>query len=462
MKKMLASRPRILFGVLAVLICMAGNSLGQDVANSTNAGSPAVYSNASSPTIVYSNAYVDASASGIAGDVCAKLTTALGQIAGYSAGTAVIDARGIASTALACSSTDQNPWNGITTPSEVLLPAGVIQIYNGWTLPAGTKLIGEGGEDPGSSDATVGRTIIQAEGSFSGYILQMGTSSTCGSGLVYGVSIEDLVVDGNSISGIDGINNSYCGDLSYVDHVTLYRIGGTGLNVGASATNSGPYTNITFDTTVSGGSGTTGAILQATTRGIQGMTCTTGTATLTGNNVGTCINIATGANGNAIEDVRVEGFSVGVNVGASNTVLMNIDGDTNPHNSSTTLTVISLSSTVTDVAAIAVTNNCASSCTDNNDFTISDSATSTNLKAKTDPFIAAYVLGDSPSSGIYSRYTTSPTVASWSVGNGPAPTTSCAPGSLFSNTSGSPYALYVCSAVPTTGAWKAISLTAAP
>jgi hypothetical protein len=71
--------------------------------------------------------------------------------------------------------------------------------------------------------------------------------------------VENLTLDGQGGS-INGIVNQYSQDFSYVDHVSLYQIRGTGLSASGSANNSGPYSNITFDLgSISGLSSTTRA-----------------------------------------------------------------------------------------------------------------------------------------------------------------------------------------------------------
>jgi len=459
------SAPRLICSLTlwkALLLVLAGVAVFSTEGFSQNPGSPVVYNvtiNNGVPQVtpVYSNAYIDASASSLTGnDFCAKLHSALLQLANatkYTGLAGVIDARGVSLTN-SCTSTDGNPWNGITVPSTVLLPSGTIKSVTTWVLPPETRLIGEGGEDPGLNDATIGRTIIQAQSSFSptaNPMIKMGTGLPC-----TGVSIEDLVLDGGSTPlDINGIDNPYCTDRSYVNHVTIYRIVDYGLNVYTNndplqfnAANSGPYSNITFDTaTATASSNTFGAYLGFSTRGIQGMTCTTGSATVS---TATCVNVA--ASGNSVEDVRIEGFSTGVTVAASDTVLMNIDGDTNPKATKLVVDVVTIGSGVTGVALLAVSNNCtvALCSTDTADLTIKDSATNTNLQVSTDPYVAMYVLGNKLGTGTtvpHSRYTTSPTVANWSSGTNQSPANGGActgRGSLYSYLSSG--GLYVCSA----------------
>jgi hypothetical protein len=163
--------------------------------------------------------------------------------------------------------------------------------------------------------------------------------------------------------------------------------------------------------------------------------------------------------------VRVEGLEVGVDVQASNTVLLNIDGDTQPTTHISTVEVVKIESGVADVAAIGISNTCVGSQCATTDYTLYDVSTSATppLHASSDPYLSMYVLGDRlevHSQVAYSRYTTSSSTANWSVGSAPSgiPTgTACpAPGALFSNTSSSTsvQALYVCSAV--NGKWSAV------
>ena len=148
------------------------------------------------------------------------------------------------------------PWNNGTTfvnvPSTILLPAGTIVIPKTWVLPNNTTLIGVGDALPSTSSAS--STTIQAclnSCSFTGTdMIDLGTSTLCP---LHGeipvcnsVSVENLVLDGQGQT-INGIVNSNSQTGSYVDHVSLYQILGTGLLAESNANNSGPYSNITFD-----------------------------------------------------------------------------------------------------------------------------------------------------------------------------------------------------------------------
>lgn len=440
---------------------------------SANTGDKGVYN--SNGCLTNSHVYIDASAfvGTSSTDFCTVLNTALSKIP--SGSTALVDARGLYSGSFSnltttCpssnDSTTANPWYNISTGSIVLLPAGIIQIPETWILPSGTKLIGQGGEDPGTGSG-VTRTTIQAQSGFAtgtngAPMLKMGTGVGC-----TGTSIEDLVLDGNKVSNLNGIDNGYCTDQSYVKRVTIYQVLDNGLNVydgndplGNNAAMSGPYSDIIFDTGAGTVSTTTiGAYLNYATHGIHGMTCTTGSTTVT--EAGTCIQVA--ASGNSVQDVRVEGLMTGVSVTASNVVVVNVDGDTNPRTSTSTIDVVVIGA-VQNVVVMGISNNCVSNCTDKNDATIKDNATSTNLTVATDPYVGLYVVGAklaSVSSTSFSRYSTSPSAATWISGNQSVSGTPCTNtvnsvvyglGSLYSNTSNGN--LYVCSV--TNGEWESV------
>jgi hypothetical protein len=194
-------------------------------------------------------AFIDATvfASSLRPNLCAvlnyMLTPSNGIIQSYGA---VIDARGLPfttpSTSMTCATTNPSPWSGITNPppSTILLPATTasapIVIPSKWTLPPNTHLIGEG--DNISSSTTIS-TTIQASSSFSASanMIEFGSSSVCPSGGCTGISVEDLTLDGQAQS-INGISNTSSEDSSYVNHVRLYQILGTGLSVSGNASNS--------------------------------------------------------------------------------------------------------------------------------------------------------------------------------------------------------------------------------
>jgi hypothetical protein len=153
--------------------------------------------------------------------------------------------------------------------------------------------------------------------------------------------------------------NAHAG--SYVDHVSLYRILGTGLSVSGLAFDSGPYSNITFD--LGGVLGTQQTVCASInglthTRGIQGLSC------IAENNVPPAAVLLDSSN-NSIEDVRIAGFYDGIRVGANanaqSNVLLNIIEDTNPTGNgwgSTPIIVVHIFSghTVSDLSIIGVNN----------------------------------------------------------------------------------------------------------
>src|ERR1700719_2434021 len=199
----------------ASILFLAPHSLAQ-----TSAGYPAVANKTGTTgTQVYSSAYVDASAycttagsCASTDDFCTVVNMALTKLP--TAG-GVVDARAVMPTgttgnppSISCAGTMT-----FTSPSTVLLPAGTIHTTSTWTLSPGTRLIGAGGEDPGVNPQLT-RTIIEAKSTFAVKtpILAMGSTVGC-----TGVSIEDLVVDGVSASAdVDGIDNLWCGDQSFV------------------------------------------------------------------------------------------------------------------------------------------------------------------------------------------------------------------------------------------------------
>jgi hypothetical protein len=393
-------------------------------------GDKGVY-NASAGTIVNSHAYIDASVLTLpvgdsSGDVCAHIGAAYSNLSTYKTnvytfGSAVIDVRGVTPGSTSCSAST-NPWPSGNTqpPAVVLLPTGVTKISSTWYLPSGTKLVGQG---VGSSTGTV----IQATSSLANnWMIQMGTASSC-----TGVSLESLTLDGAGTASngqvVNGITNSSCGYQSYVDHVWLYRMLGTGLSVAPGAEHSGPYSDITFNTADASAStlaSTNCASLSASgTHGIHQMTCTIGSPTA---NATSAIKLD-GSN-NSLVDIRVEGFINGVLIGSSgdavsSNVLKNVDGDSNPATGATApVVVININgSNVTDLVILGLANTASNTTT--NDQTIQDNATATILY---DNYVAMYALGrPGATSGSYSRFTTSPYAANWSVGSGAPTTNTC-------------------------------------
>lgn len=208
----------------------------------------------------HSPAFIDASGLQGSNDLCAAIYNIL-QPTTYPATGEVIDARGISS-GLTCTN-GTSPWfetshGYINVPSTILLPSGIIKIPTTWVLPSGTTLVGQETTDPllNSGGATVQTTIQATTALSSGAMIQYGDATHCPSHVCSDISVEHLTLDGNNQT-ITGILNQNSQDATRVDHVTLYRVLGTGLSVGVNsgggdAHNSGPYSNIHYDTGASG------------------------------------------------------------------------------------------------------------------------------------------------------------------------------------------------------------------
>jgi hypothetical protein len=134
-----------------------------------------------------------------------------------------------------------------------------------------------------------------------------------GSAASTGIAVERLTLDGQGQLGqsVNGIANTESQANTYVDHVSLYRILGTGLSVSGTANDSGPYSNITFD--LGGVSGTSSTVCAkinglSGTRGIHGLSCTA-------ENNDPPAAVLLDSSNNSIEDVRIVGFYDGIRVG---------------------------------------------------------------------------------------------------------------------------------------------------
>jgi hypothetical protein len=254
---------------------------------------------------------------------------------------------------------------------------------------------------------------------------------------------------------INGIVNSFAGEGSFVDHVSLYQIRGTGLTVSGSptntaATNSGPYSNITFDTGNYAGATTT-VCAQITgltgTRGIRRLRCTSESSDANA-------AVQLDSSNNTIQDVMVSGFHDGVLVGANavakTNVLRNIVGDTANTCYPTCITPINTvhisnhttggSANVADLSIMGGSND------GNGTYTIADDLTGTTLP---DSYTGLYALGE-PVSGGYTRLTTSANAATWVSGTTSTLSGTCPQGSIYSCISSScTNTLWAC----TSGGW---------
>jgi len=437
-------------------------------------GNNAVYAASGSATSP-STDYIDASAitgnPGEGTDFCSIINYIYANGFVPSVG-AVIDARGIAlSTSNPCLI---SPWNGLTNPppATILLPAGVIVIDTPWILPNATRIIGDRRN-----------TQIAEDFSSAAFMIQMGSSTFCPSGC-QGIVVQDVTLvqwTAATVTGVGGIDNEFAGEFSYMDHVVFNGMGsgtgldGTGLKIGAGAANSGPYTNFNYTagTNCSGLSCPTAVCvqIQASTRGIHGMTCTAkSTAT---DATPPPAGIEVDANNNSIEDVHFEGFYDGVVVGdsaaASGNVLVNLTGGfgLGPVNNVVHLcngTAVSMSACTTTGSAQDVTilgvGVGGGGGSGFNAYAVRDDVTGTIVSESAtaaEATVGMYVLGQ-PVAGGHTRLTDNPFTSGitssepspnpspvWATGSA-TPTGSCPTGAIFSNTSGSSLitTLYVC------------------
>ena len=442
MKNSMRFASGLMFMMALVVAVLSSSSRAQTCTKA--AGETAVYASCSGGTNLQgSSAYIDTvGLTGGTGDVCAQINTALKSAP---AAGAVIDARGVLGSGgiQLCSA---SPWTGTPSsghwpPATILLPAGVIVIPGQWILPNQTRIIGHnaGPASAGGAGNTTIRACVKGvngcTAAFSGSeMIVMGSSATvdnCASTGCTGIGIEDLWLDGQGIASLSGLYNNFAVDLSYAKHVNLYQILGNGLWLTGTSQNSGPYTDIGFSLGSASATSTVCVrIANVATRGVHGLTCSGSSSTEPN------YAVVLDASSTSIEDVEIQNFKTGVLVGANDPArddaLLNIQGGTNV---STVVSISGGSNAVSDIAIVGVTNGGNSSAT-----TISDNRTSpaTNIKTAT---VGLYVLGDqvdaSGSKLGFSRFTTDPTVPSWSVeGAKPSPLTGCTVGSLYSNSQG--------------------------
>ncbi len=407
----------------------------------SSSGQTAIYGNQSAP--INSQAVVDASTFYPAqGDICGVINYILSNSGEFNCGQngsagGVIDARGIGAKVpgggLQCTT---NPFSTCGADAKfaatVLLPAATIQAQTTWVVPNETRIVGQGR----NLTTIQACTTTNCTQSFSGSdVIEMcPNGDDCND-----TGVEHLTVDAQSLNGVNGIHNPGSQELSFVRDVALNNVAGTGLLIsGGSSVNSGPYSDIFFS-----GTGTCVRIAGSNTRGIHGLTCTgTGSAS--------SAVLLDGAS-NSIEDVYISGpyqngILVGANGQAQSNVLLNINGGTGVTN---VVAISNSPSNISDLTIMGVT----TTSTSGSVFAIADSLTNTFLQ---DGSVGIYVLGErvkGNGSGVgYSRFTTSPSVPAWFVGNS-GTSGSCSTGSLYSNTSGPTNAtLSAC----VNGSWKSV------
>jgi hypothetical protein len=108
-------------------------------------------------------------------------------------------------------------------------------------------------------------------------MLQFGAGTgtfACSPSPCTGIGVEHLQLDGNNQT-LTGIENAQSQEQSYVDDVTLFRVLGKGVYIHGSAQNSGPYSNIVYDTNGVASSTAICVSIQSVsggTRGVHGLT----------------------------------------------------------------------------------------------------------------------------------------------------------------------------------------------
>jgi hypothetical protein len=318
--------------VIAVIVIVGWFAVSPSRTEAQSTGNKAVWN---STTVTGSTVWVDVSAfTNGAPDLCQLLvnnilTSTYGGSNNYPNGT-IIDARGLAYgiKGIPC---NENPFGALQGPppsTTILLPSGYIDTNATWTLPNNTRIVGD---EQG--------TIIKAMSPFTGtaYIIEMGSSSLCPSSGCTSVGIEHLQLGSGGLN-VGGIDNQYSQRGSYVNDVILNNIPLMGLSIAApspgnsppGATNSGPYSNIVF---YANATGYPCIDLETQTKGIRGVTCF-GSSAVAGQPA-----IAVNASNNSIENVHVEKYGDGVQIGnvppsvppvtVANVIVSNVTGSSN-------------------------------------------------------------------------------------------------------------------------------------
>jgi hypothetical protein len=297
-------------------------------------GENAVYN--SSSAVAGSTAFIDASAfcgttgsgaCGVAGtDACTMIATALSTYYPSTPAGLVVDARGVVPPSGGSQPCSGNPFANITqtntVPITVLLPASTINITAAWILPNNTRLVGEGGFT--LLQGVNGTTVSCCTGAMIEMGPAPGQGQSCPSTPYSGISIEHLKLTNSNAGSYDGIDNECSQASSYVNDVGITNMTGTGLKIGSGAANSGPYTNLAF-VAVTGQSCSGGSSpcvdIEAQTRGLHGVTCLGDQQTsTTQQSAGILVN----ASNNSIEDVHVESFWDGIEIGDTTQTVSNV------------------------------------------------------------------------------------------------------------------------------------------
>jgi hypothetical protein len=428
--------------------------------------------------------------------------------AGYpNASGAVIDARGLynsvstSSAAILCS---VNPFQHATSslpPTTVLLPEATIPVTHTWTIPNNTRIVGEGQNT---------NLIAASPLSAGSYMIEMGYSTSplqlCPTGgFCTSVGVEHLLLSDSNGLNVGGIQNQWSQGSSYVDHVNFHSFNYYGLQVAGPSgsypggTNSGPYSNIAYGS--ANGSGSVCIDIETQTLGVHGVTCTGNSTTGAAGGVGSTTDTAgiyiNGSN-NSVEDVHIESFYDGIEIGnnggtVGNITISNVEssksGGTSCNGGTQCLVKNTVhicgsatptrgacanSGTVTDVTLLQITG--FTYTVGDVMATVQDDASGTSIVRLSSggelPLTTAiYALGE-PDAGGYTRFATNPAnptanydssstiVPTWGVNDGSISSgSSClTPGALYTNTGGSSGSImYVCTYGTSGFVWKPIA-----
>jgi hypothetical protein len=338
MRTEIGTRSMIAFVVIVGSFCISPSRMAAQ-----SAGNKAVWN--SSNQVTGSTVWVDASAwwsaSGLGvPDLCLFIRDDIlnGSYSGTYPNGTVIDARGLAygvagGAQIACSVDPFAKLSGPPPSTTILLPSGNIIADTTWYIPNNTRIVGDEQQ-----------TTIRGNCSTCSYIIEMGGTepnsgvNLCPSTGCTSVGIEHLVLGGGGAASIGGIDNQHSQTGSYVNDVSLQNFAMPGLLIGAGAANSGPYSNIVYDASNGASCGAAPNCplcvdLEAQTQGVHGLTCIGNAQTAVVGTDGLYHGgIVVNFSNNSIEDVHIESFWDGIQVGLSGTVanilVSNVTGTT--------------------------------------------------------------------------------------------------------------------------------------
>src|SRR4029077_5091461 len=111
---------------------------------------------------------------------------------------AVIDARGLYDSGnhnakIKCTVDPFGSLGQPPPPAPILLPSATIPISATWTLPNSTRIVGQGSRTAVSGVSGADSTMLSADASLSGYMIEMGSS--CPTEGCTSVAVEHLELD---------------------------------------------------------------------------------------------------------------------------------------------------------------------------------------------------------------------------------------------------------------------------